>query len=517
MKKAFYFLTALTLLTGTLGMPGAQAAVTVAAGPVSLIADPVLVKASSSPVGLFEFTLSADAGETLSSVSVIVNQANASTTVAGSDLAALALYKDDGNGNFDPSVDSLLGSQASVNVGGSTQVNVSATTTATGKFFVSLSTASSWSDAAPADSVTVTLPANGIVTSLGALATPAAVTTNTITADTTAPQLVQAVAKNSGGTSAKEAGDSVELTFSESTNKPAVNAANIASIFSLNNAHSFLDGAGALGDASWNAAGTVLTITLSASTSLPTVVAGDMVTVVNPSVVKDIAGNTAAGSQTISGSFSTTVNDEDQNEDEDEDDEDKGNKAHCANGLINGRLYKLPNDTTVYLVAACRLKPFRGEAVFKARGHKFQDVIELSVAPSSTAISLTPVLPAGGTLVKGSDSTVWFITLDKHRRGFVSANKFFLLGFNFNQVQQISDSDLALIALGAPIQENDEHPDGALVKCGNSPIVFQVIGSKKFPFVNAQAFLGRGHSWQHLANVDCGKFRYVVGAPIDSD
>ena len=264
-----------------------------------------------------------------------------------------------------------------------------------------------------------------------------------------------------------------------------------------------MDGAGKFGGGSWNVAGDLLTLTLSASSTLPTVDAGDTVTVTG-TTVEDLAGNIASGAKTITGSFTVDTGGED---------DEPVLKTHCGNGLKNGRLYKVGDDETVYLAAACRLKPFRGAAVFHARGHKFQNIIMLDSLDDIT-VSDKPVLPAGGTLVQGDDPTVWFITDNNRRRGFRTAAKFFALGFHFGQVKRISDLDLSLIPEDQPIEESESHPSGALVKCGNSAIVFQVIGNSKFPFESADAFQSRGHSFDHIANVDCGRFAYLNGAPI---
>ncbi len=504
MKKQIALISILGLMLVFLQ---AGATVTVSAGPASLVTDPVLVKASSSQVGLFSFTSSQDAGETLSSVKIVINN-TASSTASTTDFASVSVYKDNGDGNFSATTDLLSASQSSVNLGSATEVTTGSNNAIDGgKFFVSFATSASWSDAAPADSVTVTFPVNGITTSANS-PTVTAATTNTIIADTTGPTLQSAVAKNTGGTTAKESGDSVELAFSETTNKPTINSGNINTVFALNNSHSFLDADGNLGGAAWSIDGKVMTVTLSGTTTptntVATVAVGDNATV-GGSLIMDLAGNLASGTKTITGSFATTTSSE-------EPPPLTGTK--CGNGLINGRLYQVSGSQTVYLAAACRLKAFRGAAVFHARGLKFQNIIKLSSLEGLT-VSDKPALPESGALVKGSNATVWFITTDNVRRGFRSAGKFLALGFSFKQVKQISDDDLALISQGGPIEENENHPNGALFKCGNSPLVFQVIGSTRFPFRSANAFLSRGHSWDNIAVVDCGRFHYIHGSAVE--
>ena len=366
-----------------------------------------------------------------------------------------------------------------------------------------------------------------------------------------APTLVSVVAENTGGTSAKEAGDSIVISFSAQTDAEEIDEDNIGDIFELSGGHSFLDGAGNLGDVDWDSEAKVLTIELSAGTSLPTVSVGDTLTMgegIDGAHPADEAGAPITGSKVITGSFTTDVDDdededeecedvttavdeededEEEESEEDEDDEDEdddcddsGNKNKvCNNALKNGKLYKIGASPTVYLaVKHCTLKPFRGQSAFKARGHKFTDVITLSAVPTGVTVSGEPALPAEGTLVKGTEATVWFISHNGKRKGFVSAEVFTKLGFKFTQVETITDSDLSTMPTDtAAISDDTKHPDGAIVKCGNSPEVFRLKDNTRFPFPNIEVFQNRGHSFSHIALVDCGRYGYVQGPILSED
>src|SRR6185503_7516198 len=123
-----------------------------------------------------------------------------------------------------------------------------------------------------------------------------------------------------------------------------------------------------------------------------------------------------------------------------------------------------------------------------ARGNKFHNIIVLSSLTGLT-VATDPALPASGTLVKGSDKTVWFISTGHKRKGFASAEVFLGLGFHFGQVNQISDTDLSTMALDStPINTANSHPDGSLIKCGNSPLIYQVAGNTETPFTNIDTF-----------------------------
>ncbi len=502
MKKLTALWLALFQVLWFVPVPVAQAAVTVPTGPTILVASPMVAAASSAPIPLFKFSLTQDAGETLSSVTVTVTK-NGVNNLASSHLASLAVYKDNGDGSFSTVSDLLAGSQATVNINSPTTIATGSNNAIGGgaTFFVALSTGASWSDLTPADSLTVQLAADAIATSANS-PTVTAVTTAAITADTTGPALTSVVAQNTGGTAAKEAGDSLAFTFNEATNKPVLSVANIPTTLALNHNHSFLDGLGVLTSASWNSAGTVYTLTLSANTSLPTVEPGDTVTI-GGSLVQDATGNAATGNAVISGSFTTDVTGphltsvvaqntggtsakeagdslvltfgEATNQPSLTDSnvnatltlnnshswldgaghigsatwntggtmltitlaagtsvptvavgdtvtvsgsvvqDASGNPASgsqviggtfgtstsgggteggkgCPNNLINGRLYQVNGSGTVYLAAACRLKVFKGKAVGKAKGKKFKNILsvpslaglQVKVKPTST-------------------------------------------------------------------------------------------------------------------------------------
>ncbi|HMQ01718.1 MAG TPA: hypothetical protein PKD79_01460 [Candidatus Doudnabacteria bacterium] len=321
--------------------------------------------------------------------------------------------------------------------------------------------------------------------------------------------LVKAQAKDTGATAGK-LGDSIVLTFSHSTNKFDITNENLEDEFSVSAGKSMLDANGEIQSASWGDDGKVLTIVLSAGGGEPTIAIGNTISVAGNSIriiIDDVEGNAATGSVILQGSF--------QKSDAEESKDEPVVKYNCGNQLINGRLYKIGDSPTVYLAAACRLMPFRGAAVFHARGMKFENIIILSSQPADVSISDKPVLPAEGTLIKGGDATVWFVGKNGKRRGFTSEAVFRGLGFRFEAVQQISDSDLGTMSVDANISDDSKHPDGAVVKCGNSSEVFKVIGNMRFPFANFEAFRGRGHSAEHILTVDCGRFAYKSGAAIE--
>ena len=134
------------------------------------------------------------------------------------------------------------------------------------------------------------------------LANGTSVNNNTnITVDGLRPTATVATAANGGVAAAVDAGDTVAITFSENTNTPAITAANIDTVLALSGGHTWKDVGGAIGSATWNVAGNILTVTLSAGGGAPTVAALDTIT---PSAaITDAVGNAVSGSIAIGGGF----------------------------------------------------------------------------------------------------------------------------------------------------------------------------------------------------------------------
>lgn len=300
-KIAIASLSLLTMLS--MAMPS-RAAVTVTTTPTSLVTSIKFLRASSSPLALFKFALGADASETLSSVTVQVDNTGTST-VTSAEFAGLSVYRDDGDGIFEPGVDTLINTAGTVNLGATTAITTDTNNSLPGTFFVTMATSASWNDSDPVDSVIVTLPVDGVVTSANS-PTITEVMTTPITADTTGPQITIVQAKDTGSTATKTAGDSIDFTFDEATNKPTLTPTQLASTLGLSSSHSLLDGLGLVLNEAWNTEGTILTVTLSSNISIPTVEVGDTVTI-QGALITDAVGNSATGSQTITGSFITDV------------------------------------------------------------------------------------------------------------------------------------------------------------------------------------------------------------------
>ncbi len=96
--------------------------------------------------------------------------------------------------------------------------------------------------------------------------------------DKVGPRIVSAQASDdSGGGVGVQAGDTVQFIFSENTNAPLINAANIDTVLALSGGHTWKDGNGCIDSSSWINS-SVLLVTLSAGGGAPTIAAGDTIT-----------------------------------------------------------------------------------------------------------------------------------------------------------------------------------------------------------------------------------------------
>ena len=125
----------------------------------------------------------------------------------------------------------------------------------------------------------------------------------TATTDAAGPAIILAIANDRNNLIAGiDNDDTVTISFSENTNQPVVNAANIDAALALNNSHSWLDGSGGITSATWTSAKTVL-VTLSTGTSLPNVAVADTITLDGTTITDGTNNGSTAAFSDITGSF----------------------------------------------------------------------------------------------------------------------------------------------------------------------------------------------------------------------
>ena len=217
-KKGVVLAVIFSMLYLTIGLPFsdfitvANAAITVNQGPRSLLPAsdmPMMIGADSMDVAVIDFTLSQDAGETLSSITVMLEDVGGSLDLTAGDISHLKVYQDEGNGNFD-GTEPLSGSSTVITIGTSTPITIltpnnNAIAGGGTTFFVTVSTGATWSDSAQ-DAVVFLLASNAIVTSANSPVITPLNDMNALVADTSAPTVVSVEYVNN---------NTVDVVFSE--------------------------------------------------------------------------------------------------------------------------------------------------------------------------------------------------------------------------------------------------------------------------------------------------------------
>ena len=147
---------------------------------------------TSQQIPLFTFSLSGGKGETLSGVAVNLDSTNAQAAITNGSITSLSLYKDDGSGQLNASLNNFIGSQSTVSIASTVTIPLSTTTEALGKFYLTMTTNGTWNGINPADSITVSTSLGKPFTiSLGGNRPPVAVPTPTPTRTPTVSLLCQ--------------------------------------------------------------------------------------------------------------------------------------------------------------------------------------------------------------------------------------------------------------------------------------------------------------------------------------
>jgi len=137
----------------------------------------------------------------------------------------------------------------------------------------------------------------------------AVLTSTTIkTIDLANPIAISATAIDTNATTGIQTGDKVIITFSEPIKaSPSITTANINKVLPLNNDHSWKDGAEAIGSVVVSLDNKTITVTLSATTSAPTVAIDDSIHIGEGiDSIEDLSANSANGTNDriqITGSF----------------------------------------------------------------------------------------------------------------------------------------------------------------------------------------------------------------------
>jgi beta-glucanase (GH16 family) len=179
----------------------------------------------------------------------------------------------------------------------------------------------------------------------------------------------------------------------------------------------------------------------------------------------------------------------------------------------DGTLIKGKSNGTIYVMEYGKKRPFTSWNVFVGFGYSLfnvQTVSEVDSIPTGSALATSNQRHVRGTMVNDR-GTVYYLGTDL-RYPFPSARIFGLWGGIFSGVVRANDYDLKL-----PVGPNVAEPignvlglsidgisAGSIIK-GSGPTLYEVLAENKlYPFATPADFLGKGHSFSNVQNVDDG-------------
>ena len=180
--------------------------------------------------------------------------------------------------------------------------------------------------------------------------------------------------------------------------------------------------------------------------------------------------------------------------------------AHPNGTLIN-------DNGTIYLVVNGKKRGFRNPEEYFSHGYKFNQAVPATSVDSALPAEAQPVQKAlDGTLVLDkSDGRTIYMIADGKKRGFVSAEVFHALGYQFSQALPI---DLTDYEAGSAVDSAlTAHPDGALVLEQNGT-VWWILGGTRKGFQSAEVFYTYGFKFDQVVSANSADLALAEGSVV---
>lgn len=180
----------------------------------------------------------------------------------------------------------------------------------------------------------------------------------------------------------------------------------------------------------------------------------------------------------------------------------------------DGTLLQPVGELGVYLIENGQRRPFTSQAALTTRGYKLDKVIQVE----KDKLSQYPIGPSikypQYALLAGPDDNRYLLVNDSIRP-FASYDVFRQLGFNPEELEILTQSELDTFSLGRPITLHDAYPTGALLQNKETGSVFFVEGNVKHPIVDKSIMVAHFGPRPSLIQVDSNTLRdFVIGAPL---
>jgi hypothetical protein len=178
----------------------------------------------------------------------------------------------------------------------------------------------------------------------------------------------------------------------------------------------------------------------------------------------------------------------------------------------DGSLVQIKPEPTVYLIENGKKRPFNVTAKqFLSLGFDFNNVKQVTVDELINYLDGIAIKYGPDKQLLSDGTKIYLIESGKKR--WISSNQLFsILGFSRSKVKK---SDLAQIITyldGDPLL----YPDGTLLRSGGNPTVYLMKGGQKHQFVSAQSFLKLGYKWGKVLSADSAEIAQAPSGNIIS-
>jgi hypothetical protein len=166
---------------------------------------------------------------------------------------------------------------------------------------------------------------------------------------------------------------------------------------------------------------------------------------------------------------------------------------------------------TVFLIQNGSRAGFRTEAEYLTYGYNFSHVVYSNQGDNSLPFQTIRKAMEGTLVIDAQDNrTVYMVGLNATKRGFTSSTVFNALGYKFANLPKINLSDYPA---GAPIGDvNQPHPDGALVKEGNT--IWWIRNGQKSGFDSMLTFNTYGFSLSRVVPANAADVALAEGPMV---
>ncbi|MFA5076233.1 MAG: hypothetical protein WC480_02330 [Patescibacteria group bacterium] len=139
-----------------------------------------------------------------------------------------------------------------------------------------------------------------------------------------------------------------------------------------------------------------------------------------------------------------------------------------------------------------------------------------NVEPSTPPVEESMPILKDGTLIKGAAGSQIYVLSNGQKCWITSEAVFLGLGYHWDKIQTISETELNRYTAGADLIITYRHPAGTLIKYQTYPQVFLITADgQRRHILNETVFLGLGYHWDEIITIPDWE-SYPDGAEITS-